>query len=201
MTSQSRGRSDGGATADRILDVAERLVQTRGYNGFSYADVAGELGITRAALHYHFAGKAELGTALVARYTNRFEEALRKADADLADAPRRLDAYVQLYIEVLRRGRMCLCGMLAAEFQTLPKSMRTTVEDFFARNESWLTGVLESGLRDGSLRLDGSADEVARIVVGELEGAMLIARLHNDADGFEAAVGHLLGALRSPSIA
>ena len=49
-------------TADRILDSAERLVQVRGFNAFSYADVARELGITKASLHYHFAGKAELGS-------------------------------------------------------------------------------------------------------------------------------------------
>jgi TetR/AcrR family transcriptional repressor of nem operon len=48
-------------TRTAILDVAERLVQARGFNGFSYADIAGELGLTRAALHYHFSGKAELG--------------------------------------------------------------------------------------------------------------------------------------------
>ncbi|HEY1566924.1 MAG TPA: helix-turn-helix domain-containing protein, partial [Solirubrobacteraceae bacterium] len=54
-------------TRTRILDTAERLVQTRGFNGFSYADVATELGVTKASLHYHFPGKAELGEALIAR--------------------------------------------------------------------------------------------------------------------------------------
>ena len=45
-------RTEGG-TASKILDVAERLVQLRGFNGFSYADVAEELGISKASLHYH----------------------------------------------------------------------------------------------------------------------------------------------------
>ena len=63
-------------TADRILDIAERLVQVRGFNGFSYADVAAELGMTKASLHYHFPGKAELGRALIVRYTERFAAAL-----------------------------------------------------------------------------------------------------------------------------
>ena len=60
-------------TTTRILDVAERLVQTRGFNGFSYADIAVQLGITKASLHYHFATKAELGRTLIARYTGAFE--------------------------------------------------------------------------------------------------------------------------------
>ena len=59
----ARHRAEGG-TAERILDAGERLAQTKGFNGFSYANVAAELGITNAALHYHFAGKAELGLAL-----------------------------------------------------------------------------------------------------------------------------------------
>ena len=45
-------------TADRILDIAERLVQTRGFNRFSYADIAAELGITTASVHYHFPARA-----------------------------------------------------------------------------------------------------------------------------------------------
>ena len=70
-----RGRDDAG-TAARILDVAEQLVQVRGFNGFSYADIAAELQITKAALHYHFASKADLGEALISRYASRFAEAL-----------------------------------------------------------------------------------------------------------------------------
>jgi AcrR family transcriptional regulator len=55
----------------RHILIAERLVQTRGYNGFSYADVAAELNISKASLHYHFPGKAELGEALIRRYAVR----------------------------------------------------------------------------------------------------------------------------------
>ena len=75
-------------TATQILDVAERLVQVRGFNGFSYADVAAELKITKAALHYHFAGKAELGEALVVRYAARFAEALAGVEAALSRCAR-----------------------------------------------------------------------------------------------------------------
>src|SRR5580698_3434509 len=107
-------------TALQVMRVAERLAQTRGFNGFSYADIAAELGITKAALHYHFAGKAELGEALVERYATRFSEALAGVDGRLAEAWARLHAYADLYLDVLRDQRMCLCGMMAAEYETLP---------------------------------------------------------------------------------
>src|ERR1700704_5992215 len=99
-------------TASRILDIAERLVQSRGFNGFSYADVASELKISKASLHYHFPGKAELGEALIGRYGSRFADALREIDQQSSDPSAKLDAYAGIYANVLRDRRMCLCGML-----------------------------------------------------------------------------------------
>jgi TetR/AcrR family transcriptional regulator, transcriptional repressor for nem operon len=184
-----------GGTADQVLDVAERLLQERGYNGFSYADAAAELGITKAALHYHFASKAELGTALIDRYASRFADALAAIDVSDADAAATLAAYAELYATVLRDGRMCLCGMLAAEYQTLPAPMREAVTRFFDDNETWLTDVIESGRRAGELRVAGSAHDAARLLVGGLEGAMLVARLRGDPARFDASADQLLAAM------
>ncbi len=179
-------------TASRILDVAERLMQTRGFNGFSYADVAMELKITTASLHYHFRGKAELGEALINRYATRFATALEGIDDRGGDAQAKLEAYARIYADVLRHRRMCLCGILAAEYDTLPKPMREAVVRFFDQNEAWLTGVLELGVREETLRLAGSAANAARAIVSGLEGAMLIARPYGDVDRFEAAAAQLL---------
>lgn len=182
-------------TAARILDVAERLAQTRGFNGFSYADVAAEVQITKAGLHYHFAGKAELGEALVARYTARFAAALAAIDERRAGARTKLDAYMKLYADVLRDERMCLCGMLAAEFVTLPERMRKAVIGFFEQNETWLAHILEQGRAEGSLRFTGPSRETAQTIVSALEGAMLVARPNDDVTRFRAATRHLLASL------
>jgi TetR/AcrR family transcriptional regulator, transcriptional repressor for nem operon len=193
MTStRQRGNAD---TAERILDSAERLVQSRGFNGFSYADVAAELGVTKASLHYHFPGKAELGQALIGRYAARFAQALEQIDARGGDAPVKLAAYARIYADVLRDRRMCLCGMLAADYETLPEPMRDAVLGFFDDNEAWLADVFEQGRAEGSLRLDGSPREAARALVGGLEGALLIARPYGEVARFEAAAIRLLTSL------
>jgi TetR/AcrR family transcriptional repressor of nem operon len=176
-------------------------VQRRGYNGFSYADVATELGITKASLHYHFATKAELGRALIERYAGRFATALEQIDAAGAGAPARLAAYARVYADVLRQGRMCLCGMLAADYDTLPGPMREAVLAFFDANEAWLAGVFHEGRADGSLRLYGSARDAARALVGGLEGAMLIARPYGDVGRFEATANRLLAGLTAAGTA
>jgi TetR/AcrR family transcriptional repressor of nem operon len=182
-------------TDGRILDIAERLVQIRGFNGFSYADIAAELSITKASLHYHFVSKADLGLALIVRYAERFSEALERIDQRLPDEAEKLGAYVALYSDVLSKKRMCLCGILAAEYQTLPEPMRGAVLAFFDDNETWLAGVLDQGRGHRTLTFDGSPADVARSIIGTLEGAMLVARSYGDNARFDAAAARLLASL------
>jgi TetR/AcrR family transcriptional repressor of nem operon len=188
-------------TSARILDAAEQLVQVRGFNGFSYADVAAELGITKAALHYHFAAKADLGAALIVRYAGRFAHALADLDARGGLASARLAGYADLYQQVLSNRKMCLCGMLAAEYQTLPEPMRDAVIGFFNASEAWLAEVLEAGRADGSLEFTGSAANTARMIIGSLEGAMLVARPYGDVSRFQVAAANLLAGLTRPAAA
>src|SRR6185295_2042375 len=79
MTTATRQRSE---TAEQILDLAETLIQTRGYSAFSYQDIADSLGIRKASIHYHFPSKTDLGIAVVDRYVARFGGALAAIAAD-----------------------------------------------------------------------------------------------------------------------
>lgn len=184
-------------TAQRILDVAERLVQTRGFNGFSYADIAEALKVTKASLHYHFRSKADLGRSLIERYERNFLAALAAIDAESKDARDKLRRYAAIYGSVLGDDRMCLCGMLAAEFGTLPDAMRAEMRHYFDANEKWLVAVLKEGKREKSLRYSGSPADVAQALVSSLEGAMMIARSYSDPARFRAVSDRLLRELEA----
>jgi TetR/AcrR family transcriptional regulator, transcriptional repressor for nem operon len=164
-----------GDTASRVLDIASRLVQTRGFNGFSYADIAAELQVTKASLHYHFPTKAELGRRLIERYESRFVAALAAIDGAARDAPAKLRRYIRIYAGVLQERQMCLCGMLAAEHGTLPEPMRGVLQHYFDANEHWLARVLDEGRREGEL---------------------MLARSYGDTSRFDAAAERLLADLR-----
>src|SRR6185312_14900888 len=157
------------STSDRILDTAERLVQMRGFNGFSYADVAEELEITKASLHYHFRGKAELGKALIERYGERFTASLDAIYAAPIGPVAKLRAYADLYVGVMDDERMCLCGMLAAEYR-----------------------------KSGELAFAGSPREVARALISALEGALLTSRPYSDPKRFRATAREMIKRLASP---
>lgn len=194
---QTRGRN--GATSNAILDVAERLAQKRGFNGFSYADVSAKLGITKAAIHYHFASKGEMGRALIERYHEAFAAALETVAAERA-SPTALRRYVDLYDAVLRENRMCLCGMFAAEYATLPAPMQSALRRFFDLNVRWLSSVLEEGRNRGELVFDGTPLERAELALSALEGAMLVARACKDERRFRAVADQIVsGVVRKVS--
>jgi TetR/AcrR family transcriptional regulator, transcriptional repressor for nem operon len=192
MTSRQAGRV---GTSTRILDIAERVVQTKGFGRFSYADVASDLKITKAALHYYYPGKAELGEALIARYSTRFDGALIAVDAAGGSAVAKLDAYISLYAEIVSQQRICLGGMLAAEYEMLPAPMQAEVVRFFDRNAHWLERVLEQGRSEGAVRFAGSADDTAVLIISVLEGAMLVARPYGDIEKFRSSSAAMLASL------
>jgi TetR/AcrR family transcriptional repressor of nem operon len=103
-------------------------------------------------------------------------EALQAIDATCSEVSDKLEAYAALYAGVLQDQRMCLCGMLAADYETLPGAMRDAVVRFFDDNEAWLEGVLEQGRAEGAVRYEGPAREEAQMIVSAFEGAMLVAR-------------------------
>lgn len=192
LCGMSRAAAD---TPQRILDVAERLVQTRGFNGFSYADIAEALDVTKASLHYHFPSKADLGKRLIERYEETFLATLKAIDASGAAARDKLKRYARIYADVLRDNRMCLCGMLASDYATLPKPMKEEVKHFFDENERWLVAVLQQGRKTRNLQFKGSALELGRVIVGSLEGAMMLARSYGDVSRFDTAAERLIASL------
>ena len=102
-----------------------------------------------------------------------------------------------MYRQVLAQQRMCLCGMLAADFPTLPSAMRDGVVRFFDDNDAWLAEALEQGRRDGTLHLEGASREAARMVIDALEGAMLVARPYGDVDRFQVTAARLVAGFTS----
>ncbi len=171
--------------ADEILDIAEQLVRSQGYNGFSFRDIATRAGIKSASVHYHFPAKADLGVAVARRYTDRFLAGLGDAEASGAHPEDLLARYVAAFRYALTRdGQMCLCGVLGAEITALPPEVAREAKRFSKLNLAWLERVLS--------RLDkqGTADPAslrrrALVILSALEGAMIVARSLGDPTAVE----------------
>lgn len=184
-------------TGDVILDVAQELLQTRGYNAISYQDIADRIGIRKASIHHHFRNKSDLAQALVQRYRRQWEGFLKEIDASRADPWSRLERYLAPFQETAASGdRACLCGVLGAEFASLTAPVQEEVRGFFQDNEAWLARLLSDGVRAGDFRLAGDPASEAGVVFACLEGTLFVARACGEPGRFGAVVRQLKAGLR-----
>lgn len=186
-------------TATQILDVAQQLIQARGYNGFSYADIAAAVGIKKASIHYYFPSKSDLCRTVIRRHRLTFAAQLAQIDGHSSDAAQKLKAYLQLYADIQHVPELvCVCGMLAADVQSLPSTVHLEVQGFFTDNEAWLTNVIAQGVQVGVLHIAGSvagsesAQQEAQLLVAGVQGALLVARSFNESSRFQQIAQRLL---------
>jgi len=124
-------------SATKILDIAERRMRLAGYNAVSYRDIAAEMGIKSASLHYHFPKKEDMGAALVRRYSEVFQDRLTEKTNQQTDPQEKLAAFVDIYRHAMRQqGLVCLCAVLGAEASGLPERVTKEVKTFFETNMS-----------------------------------------------------------------
>ncbi len=89
------------SSKEAILDATERVISRDGLAATTMSAVAGEAGISKGGLFYHFTGKKELLLAIIDRYLARFHQRRRRIAAVLPDSPLRpLKAYVLASLEL-----------------------------------------------------------------------------------------------------
>lgn len=172
--------------ANTILDIAERRMRQTGYNAVSYRDIASEIGIKSASLHYHFPKKEDLGVALVRRYSENFFAAVKQSTSELKTPQDKIKAFASIFNSELKdQNLVCLCAVLGAEAAGLPEGVTHEVKSFFDRSVLWLTVQYEAC---------GHADPInkAKVTLSLLEGAMMISAVNHDNSIFDAAVSSIL---------
>lgn len=191
------------STSEKILDIAQSLIVTGGYNGFSYADISAAIGIRKASIHHHFPTKAELVSALVDRYRHQAEAGLKSLREQVSNPAEQLQSYMNYWQSCIRDASLpfCVCAMLASEMQMLPEGVASRVRAHFHGLAGWLTSVLQAGVEQDLFRLDNRPEEEAQLLMASVHGAMLSARAFDDTRLFIAIVAPQIARLRAPDYA
>ena len=176
--------------AREIVGHARALLAAGGYNGFSYADIAERVGITKASIHHHFASKAELVRVVVVLYREEARQGLAAVDGAIAAPKDRLLAYANYWSECLAAdaSAFCVCAMLASERPAIPDDVAREVAGHFDDLRGWLAAVLAAGEARGDFRLSAPAGAEAATLMATVHGAMLSSRAAGDAALFPAIV-------------
>ncbi|WP_232309390.1 TetR/AcrR family transcriptional regulator [Luteibacter yeojuensis] len=186
------------STQQKLIDSARRLIQTRGYNGFSYADVAEQVQVRKASIHHHFPAKADLARAVVEESRAFFVEQARTLAGTAFDPEGQLHMYTGYWEKCIadNSAPFCVAGMLASELPTLPDELADSVRAHFRDLSNWLELVLTRGAQTGAFALQGSARQEAEAFMATVYGAMLAARAFGEPRVFPDIVAGALKRLR-----
>lgn len=165
-------------TREEILKVASALLQTRGFSAFSYAHIAETLDVKPAAIHYHFASKADLGLALIERFRARYRRWMDEAEEQGFSPSQKLDGYIRIATRFAEDegGKICPAGALEAELGAIPPEMQRAVKLMVEEVYRWLADVLDSGRQAGTFAFEGSGHDMATFIASALQGGLQVGR-------------------------
>lgn len=189
-------------TQQKLIDSARYLIQTRGYNGFSYADVAEQVQVRKASIHHHFPAKSDLARAVVEESRALIVAQTRTLDGGAFDPEEQLRFYTGYWEKCIADASapFCVAGMLASELPTLPADLADQVRAHFRDLSNWLETVLTKGAQLGLFELQGPARLEAESFMSIVYGAMLTARAYGEPKVFAEIVGNgLKRLLRHPA--
>ncbi|MEP2784064.1 MAG: TetR/AcrR family transcriptional regulator [Pseudoruegeria sp.] len=187
-------------TKTALLDSAERAARSRGFDGFSYADLSNDVGIRKASIHYHFPTKADLALALMQRYRLNFQNVCEQIEKTEQSGARRLEAVIGNYRDALNGGNtLCLCVSLSASRDSLPAGVIDEIQAFRQEMITWLCRAFQIAKEDESIVGIYHPQAEAAAALSLFEGAHLAARAEENPDLFEKAIWLLQHRIKTPS--
>ncbi len=168
---------DGGATAprSRILGVATRRFVQSGFHGISMREIAEDVGLSKAALYYHFRDKESLFLAILDDALERLSALMTECAAQ-PTARRRLQHMLDAMFEWSPEQRAVI-RLASQEIVHLDESARTSfTRRYHAGFVDPLRAIMADGVAAGEIRGDVEPARAAWLFLGMIYPFMLAAR-------------------------
>jgi TetR/AcrR family transcriptional repressor of nem operon len=163
---------------ERIMDIAEHLIMSRGFNRFSYKDISTEMNVKNAAIHYYFPSKDDLGVAVIRRAhacCRKWNETTSRKTVSPVDM---LNVFLEMFTGYLNSGEyVCLASSLETDFNTFSKEMQNEIRVYAAEMHNWIRNLLERGREEGLFTFSDSPEDKAFFILSSIQGALEIARV------------------------
>lgn len=170
-----------------ILDAALRAMLKYGYKAMSFRDLAAEVGIKSASVHYHFPTKGDLCTAVMQRYNEEYAERLVLPKKKRQAAQKALNKFIDDFKgRVVDQDNVGLCTVLAAEKSLLDEATIQAISEFYELKFDWLATVVSYMKKDWMPSEEARA--YASQILASLHGASVLARATGDIHCFDQAV-------------
>lgn len=159
------------------MDVANKYIQKVGFNAFSYSDLANEIGIKKASIHYHFPSKMDLGIAYCHFKLNQlFElEILINAQDSLED---KLFQYGNAFIPCAEKNEMCGIHSMFTDTDSFSEPLQNAISELVESELRILENIFRNESNESIQTVNGiTPKQLALIVNSTIKGALLMNRI------------------------
>ncbi len=168
----------------KLLGAAVRLMLRQGFSGTTVDQICAEAGVTKGSFFHYFASKEEICRAAMDAWAGSWLEILAAAHFDqVADPLDRLNRLFDVMAEAYLRPEVdagCMIGTVAQEIAGSNRSLGDPCEAHF---ETWTAGVRQmlADAKDAHPpRVDFDPDSVADLMLGIVQGTLLVAKTRQD---------------------
>jgi len=166
-----------------VIDAAIEQFWLHGYEATSVRDLADRMGIAGASLYNAFGDKRTLYQSVLNRYLDKtFRERIRRLESTMPPH----EAIVAFFGEIVERSvadkRRKGCMLVNSTLEHVPedRDFQQLVATFLGDLEAFFLRSLASGQRDGTVSTSQSAEDLARMLLGQLLGIRVLARTKPD---------------------
>jgi AcrR family transcriptional regulator len=137
---------------DAILSAAKHLFMQQGFRGISMRQIAEAVGVTKAALYYHFQDKEDLFVAIVASYLEDLGKLIEDAAAEGQTSREQINAIVHRILLQPVEQRAIL-RLTSQELSNVSEETRARfLELYHGRFIGRITAILQRGMDTHELR-------------------------------------------------
>ena len=184
-------------TQQRILVEAQDLIQRFGYFGLSLQDLADRIEIRKPSLYAHYDSKESLGVSLLKDYDKQFKLWAERMQGEAPES--KLHEFFLTFERHLTLGKVSPDAALAMDSPRLPESMRLAHVEYLNTELKWLESVVREGQARKHFLSYQSAADLSQMILRQVIGAQVMARLTADISWFHRAVDETTKQIRGQS--
>jgi TetR/AcrR family transcriptional regulator, transcriptional repressor for nem operon len=163
------------ATKETIIKMGDELIRKKGFNAFSYHNIAQPLGIKNAAVHYYFPTKTDLLASVIQYHIQKFFEF--KKNVENLNELQKVEKFLEIYVDAREQSGVCFVGAMATDWGTVDDAVQPYMQQMANDIINWLTNTLQIGFDIGTLHFAEIPRTKALLIITNMMAATQLARI------------------------